>query len=59
MSTESEKRAKNKYGRERMTSIAFRLHNENDAELIEIYRSIPDKAGWFREVLREYKRRAK
>jgi hypothetical protein len=44
----------NKYHREKMLSIAFRLHRESDAELIEKYRRIPDKTAWFRKMLREH-----
>lgn len=44
----------NQYHREKMLSIAIRLHRESDAELIEKYRRIPDKAGWFRKMLREH-----
>lgn len=44
----------NQYHREKMLSISIRLHRESDAELIEKYRRIPDKAGWFREMLRKH-----
>lgn len=44
----------NQYHREKMLSISIRLHRESDAELIEKYRSIPDKVGWFRKMLREH-----
>lgn len=44
----------NKYHREKMLSISIRLHRESDAELIEKYRRIPDKADWFRRMLREH-----
>ena len=50
-----DKRSHKKYNREKMTSISFRLHNESDAELLEIYRSIPDKMKWFRQALRQHK----
>lgn len=59
MATDAQKRAKNKFGREKMTAITFRMHKANDAELIQIYRSIPDKAEWFRSALREYGKRTK
>lgn len=42
----------NGYHREKMMSIAFRLHRESDADLIAIYKAIPDKMEWFRECLR-------
>jgi hypothetical protein len=44
----------NQYHREKMLSISIRLHRESDAELIEKYRRIPDKAAWFRKMLREH-----
>ena len=44
----------NQYHREKMLSISIRLHRESDADLIEKYRAIPDKADWFRKMLREH-----
>ena len=44
-----------KYKRQNIQNIAFSLHRETDAELIAIYKSIPDKAAWFRKCLMEYK----
>ena len=44
----------NQYHREKMVSISIRLHKESDAELIEKYRKITDKADWFRRMLREH-----
>lgn len=52
---EYDKRSHKKYNREKMTSISFRLHNVTDADLLEVYRSIPDKMKWFREALRREK----
>lgn len=52
---EYDKQSHKKYNREKMTSISFRLHNVSDAELIEVYRSIPDKMKWFREALKREK----
>ncbi len=46
------------YNRTHTTSCSFRLNNERDADLIEIYRSIPNKAEWFENCLREYKKRS-
>ena len=43
------------YKRNMMLSVGFRLHRKSDADLIEVYQSIPDKSEWFRECLREYK----
>ena len=42
------------YKKEKMVCIAIRLHKESDAELIEKYRALPDKADWFRRMLREH-----
>lgn len=43
------------YRQKSMLSIAFRLSRSRDAELIEIYESIPNKMEWFRECLTRYK----
>lgn len=54
-----QKEAHRKYNREKMKSIAFRLHKESDAELVAIYESIPDKMEFFREALRNYAKSGK
>ena len=54
MVAKGQRAAANKYNREKMKSIAFRLHKVSDADLIEIYESIPDKMAWFRQCLKEY-----
>ena len=54
-----QKEAHRKYNREKMKSIAFRLHKESDAELIAIYESIPDKMEFFREALKNYAKSGK
>ena len=51
-----DKRAHNKYNREKMVTISVRLHKVNDADLIETYKSIPDKAQWLRQQLKDYKK---
>ena len=56
---ESEKRAHDKYNREKMKSISFRLHRESDADLIAIYESISDKMEFFRQALRNWKKEGK
>ena len=53
---ESEKRAHDKYNREKMKSISFRLHRDSDAELIAKYEAIQDKMEFFRWALRNYKK---
>ena len=50
-----DKRAHDKYNREKMVSIAFRLSKERDADLLEIYQNIPNKMEWFREALKSTK----
>ena len=57
----SEKQTDNKksydkaYRQKAMMSVAFRLSRSRDADLIEIYESIPNKMEWFRKVLTDYK----
>ena len=53
--TEADKRATKKYRQKNMLCIAFRLNKKYDADLIEIYQSIPNKMDWFRNALRETK----
>ena len=49
--TEAKKRYDLEYHRTKTLSIAFRLSKEYDKDLIEIYKSIPDKSRWFKESL--------
>ena len=49
----------NKYRREKKLSIAFRLSRAYEADLIDIYESIPNKMEWFRWALLEYDKRRK
>ena len=53
--TEADKRATKKYRQKNMLCIAFRLNKKYDADLIEIYQSIPNKMDWFRNALSETK----
>ena len=39
--------------------IKISLNKNTDADLIEIYESIPNKAAWFKDCLREYAKRNK
>lgn len=55
MVKEYDKRAHNKYNREKMVTLSVRLHKVNDAELIEFYKAIPNKADWFRKALKAEK----
>lgn len=50
--SEADKRATKKYRKKNMLCIAFRLSRKYDADLIEIYQSIPNKMEWFRSALR-------
>lgn len=52
MITEAQKRAINKYRNKNMKVISFRLHKETEADLIEVFDRIENKAEWFRECLR-------
>lgn len=53
--TDSKKNYDKAYRQKAMISIAFRLSKARDADLIEIYESIPNKMEWFRKVLTDYK----
>lgn len=55
MVTKAQKKATNKYHKEKMTAVTFRLHNINDAEYIEKYKAIENKAEWFRKALDQVK----
>lgn len=52
---QSESRAIQKHLKAQYTAVTIRLHNERDRELLEIYRSIPNKREWLKECLRRYK----
>lgn len=51
--SEADKRATKKYRREKMKSYSFRISRIYDAELIEYFDGVPDKAQWFRRKIRE------
>lgn len=53
MVSQAQKKASQKYNKKMMMSISFRLHRESDKELIAIYEAIPNKAEWFREMLKK------
>ena len=55
--SEVQRKASQKYKAKNIKNISISLSKIYDAELIEIYQSIPDKAGWFKSCLMEYKRR--
>ena len=52
MINEAQRRALNKYRNRWFKVISFRLHKENEADLIETFEKIENKAEWFRECLR-------
>lgn len=52
--TEAKRKYDLEYHRAKTLSIAFRLSKEYDKELIEIYKSIPDKSSWFKESIRNW-----
>lgn len=43
-----------KWSKQNQKSINFRLSKTHEKELIEIFESIPNKAEWFKECLRNY-----
>lgn len=43
-----------KYYQENSVQIAIKLNKVTDSELIEVYRSIPNKSQWFKECLKKY-----
>ena len=42
------------YDRDNKVHIAIKLNKATEPELVEIYRSIPNKAQWFKDCLRRY-----
>jgi len=51
---ERNRKSINKYHREKMLSIAFRLSKVYEQDLIEVYQNIPNKRQWFVDCLRKY-----
>ena len=47
------------YKKKASHNISITLSKIYEADLIEIYKSIPDKAGWFKNCLREYENKKK
>lgn len=43
-----------KYKKEHTVLCTFRLNRDKDQDLIDAFRSIPNKGEFFREVLRNY-----
>ena len=42
------------WARKNQKSISFRLNIEKEKDLIAIFESIPNKADWFKDCLRNY-----
>lgn len=56
---ETQRKAIEKHLREQYTAFTIRLHKERDADLIEVYKSIPNKREWIKKCLEEYKQSEK
>lgn len=52
MVTEAQKRAKARYDA-KTTQIVLRLRNEADADVIERLKSVPEKTGYVRRLVRD------
>lgn len=48
----------NKWDKANRVSVSIRLRKREDAELIEVFRTIPNKAEWLRDCLRREKEKA-
>ena len=51
-SRESHIRANSKYNKTHTKSVAFRLNLVTDADIIEKLESVPNKQGYFKELIR-------
>lgn len=51
---EENKKYAQRYMKANCVSVAIRLNKRTEADLIEIYKSIPEKAQWFKDCLRMY-----
>lgn len=52
--SDSKREYDNQYHREKMRQLNVRLHAVYDADLIEIYEGIPNKADFLRDAIRRY-----
>ena len=52
--TQASNKASQRYQKENMLCIAFRLNRNTEPELIEKFQAIPNKRQWFIERLREW-----
>ena len=48
----------NRWDKENRVPVSIRLRKREDADLIEVFRSIPNKAEWLRSCLRAEKEKA-
>ena len=53
MATPAQQRAINKFNKEKTTSFAFRFNNVNDADVIQFLRSLENKNGFIKELIRK------
>lgn len=53
MATEAQLRAINKYNREQTISIAIRLNKKTDADIIDKLKSVDNKAGYIKALIRK------
>lgn len=49
---ECNKRAREKYAKEKTTSIAIRFMHNTEADLLEYLNSMPNKAGYIKSLIR-------
>lgn len=55
--SEVQKKASAKYKAKAIRNVVFSMSKIYDADLLEVYDSIPNKAMWFKECLREYQKK--
>jgi len=55
----NKKEYNDRYHKEKLKKVNIFLNKSTDAELIEVYESIPNKRQWFLDCLREYAKRNK
>lgn len=51
--TDAQRRAKNNYNKRRMTQLAIRFHNENDADIIMQLGKQENKLRYIKRLIRE------
>lgn len=53
MATKAQIKAAGKYNKTHTTSFAFRFNNVNDADIIKFLRSLDNKNGFIKEVIKK------